>query len=1128
MAIGMHMIAATGVKGQSLSEVSITLNTEASVFESLKKIEKQTAFKFGYNKELPELREKVILNFEQEPLRNVLVFLAKETGIRFKRINKLISVTSKADQPADEVIEYSEQVVTGKVLDGDSDLGLPGVTVRVKYYENIGTITDANGDFTINVPDEAKILLITSVGYVSQEVAINGQTQLTVRLMPDQTILEDVVVVGYGDQERAYVTNSISQIKSEAFRNIPVSSVEQGIASQLPGVEVVQNSGRPGQAAQINIRGISTITAGTSPLIVVDGLPLSESSSLNVINPNDIASIEVLKDAAAAAIYGSRGANGVILITTKKNTGTAKTQFSFNAYTGFQQAASEIDFMKAYEHARFSRDARNNYYMQFSDGTFSVTDDNATRRANAKARRFNARKAIIPSYIQPYLEEKQGLTDTDWQNELFRKARISNYQLSAAGGNKKLSYYTSADVFTQEGIVVGTDFQRLSFRTNLDAQLTKKLKLGLNFSPSFITENVIPEGFSDGPINALIGSLPYFPVRNADGSLAISKQVTGATEGDQARFENPVAMATFNKDRRRKRQLLAGTYLKLELAKGLVAKSYLGTDFTSFRRDTFYPSAIGQRNVKAPRIARGSSSSSERLNWIVENTLRYDKNFGADHKFDALLGYTWQEESHDFHSVSANNFPNDLVTTINAGVVNRGTSRASKWSLISYLARARYNFKGKLLLSAAIRRDGSSRFGADNRWGIFPSVSAGYIISEESFFPTSHFLSDLKIRASWGVAGNNQIGDYAAQALLSQTNAVLGGKIQSGLTTGTSPNTNLGWEETNTLDIGIDFGLFEGQLTGSLDYYVARTNNLLLQVPVPAHSGFTRSLQNIGKVENRGIELSLTAKYNLGPIEATTTFNVASNTNKVLALGPGQKEILSGGRNITRVGGELGASFGYKVLGIFNSEDEIKRIPSLKNAKVGDYIYADTNGDGKIDSKDRTVLGSIHPDYTYGMNTSLKYKGFDLAVVIQGVQGVRIHNRNRSVLLYNPEGWSNGSRKYFNNYYTPERGKSAIYARPNAVPRDNRYYRETDLLQDDASFFRVRNITLGYTVNNQLLGKAGLNSLRIYLSSKNPFTVTEFEGFNPEQRSGSVLSPTASWGAYPVDRSFVIGLNMNF
>ncbi|WP_136464968.1 TonB-dependent receptor [Flagellimonas onchidii] len=1115
----------------------VTLNLKnVSVERLIDEIESKTEFEFVYKIKDVNLERTVSVNVNRERIANVLKTVFKNTNTTFnlndRRIYLVKREESEAVVPEESNLTDDMQFSVSGTITDESGQPLPGANIVEKGTSN-GTQTDFDGNFSIAVANENTTLVISYIGFAAKEVQVNGQSSIQITLLEDSAQLDEVVIVGYGSVTKAKLTGSVASIKSDDFEDIPVTSVEQAIAGQLPGVEITQNTGEPGTANGITIRGTSTITAGTQPLIVVDGLALSETTSLNTINPNDIASVEVLKDAASAAIYGSRGANGVIIITTKSGQ-EGKPQFSFNSFAGFQQVAERLDLLNAYQHAEFSRDARNNYYLQFDDGSFSANDDNATRETNAATLGFNPRKAIIPSFMQPYLDGVQGLTDTDWQDELFRNALIQNYQLSVRGGGPKSKYFISGDYFDQQGVVRGTDFERFSFRANFEAQLSNDLKFGINFAPSLQQNNVIETGFSNGPINSLYTALPFFPAYNEDGTLAISNQVSQATEGDQARTENPVALATLNKDFRRTLIFQGGTFLEYEVLDGLKAKTYWGVDLSSRRRDLFRPSSVGRRNNPAPVEAFGLNSSLDRLNWLVENTLDYTRTFGENHNLNLLAGFTYQEQTEQFNETRATGFPNDLVETLNAGIIDGGRAFSNKSTLVSYLARLRYDYAGKYLLTAAIRRDGSSRFGANNRYGTFPSISAGYRISEESFFPKSDSFNELKIRASWGLTGNNQIGDFGSQALLGPSNAIINDNIASGLSLSTSPNANLTWEQTSTIDFGLDLGFFNNRLSASFDYYVATTDDLLLQVPVPAHSGFENSLQNIGKVENRGFEAAIRANYEIGAIKFRTSFNLATNKNEVLELGPGQEEIISGGRSITRIGGELGANYGYVTDGIFQSQSEIDSRPSLSTAQVGEYIYVDANGDGQINGDDRVEQGSVFPDYTLGINQNISYKNFDLGVVLQSVQGVTIHNRTNSVLLFNPEGWSNQFVDYFNNYYTPERGENAIYARPNSLPRDNGFYRETDLLKEDASFIRIRNITLGYTFPSSITETLKITSLRVYLSSKNPFTFTDYRGFNPEQRRSdnrllNSLNPVlANWSNYPLEKSFVLGFNLTF
>ncbi|MDN5199880.1 TonB-dependent receptor [Fulvivirgaceae bacterium BMA10] len=1113
-------------KKHSLKDISISIQFKNDdLFAAFKKIEKNAEFNFVYN--AGDLDEGIRLNrvYKNTSLYEVLMDISREAKLGFKRVNGNINVKQRHDpEEREKVVEIINDVqISGKITDENGQL-LPGVNVLIKGT-NVGVVSDIQGSYRIDVPSGYTTLVFSYIGYNTEEIDIGDQTVINVKMSPDIHALSEVVVIGYGTQERANVTSAISQVKSSTFKDIPVSSIEQGIASQLPGVNVVQASGAPGKDNQINIRGIGTITAGSQPLIVIDGLPISESTGLNSFNPNDVASVEVLKDAAAAAIYGSRGANGVVLITTKKGE-KGDTKFHFDAYAGVQQVANRLDLMDAYEWSAWVKEARDNYYISLDPVNHSTNDANDVRQANTVALGGNAKKVIIPDFIVPYLNGQPGLTDTDWQDEIFRDARISNYQLSASGGSDDINYFISGNYFNQEGVVLGSDFERYTLRANIESDLSKKLKLGLHFAPSFSKQNAVPEGWTDTPVTMAINSIPVFSPYNPDGTLAISTQINAVIPSDQAQAENPVAFAKNIKDENTRAKLLGGAYLELEILKGLKAKTYLGIDYGSTRFNYFRPGFLGNYRAPAPTVPSGRSSTFQLINWINENTITYNKTFDAGHSISLLGGYSIQKENIQSNRLLASNFPNDQVTTLNAGVITGGNSLEEEWTLISYLLRATYDFKGKYLFSAAVRRDGSSRFGANNKWGVFPSFSAGWRMSDETFFPETDWISDLKLRASWGVTGNNQIENYGSQALLGNAGAILGGSLQSGLSPSTSPNANLSWEETNMLDVGLDIGLWEDKIILTADYYKATTDGLLLNVPVPAHSGFTSSLQNLGKVQNSGLELAIKANYQIGPLEISSAFNLSSNENEVLALGPGQDQIITG-RHITEIGGPIGAHYGYRVLGVFNSQSQLDNIPHRSDAGLGDYIYEDVNGDGAISSADRTVLGSFWPDYTYGFTSTINYKNFDLSISLQGVEGVMVHDRLLSVLLYNPEGWGNASRDYWQNHYSAN-NTNAIYAKANPVPTDNGFYRETDLLHDDASYLRFRNITLGYNFPEKLLESISLESARVYFSSKNPFTFTDFRGYNPEQSSNNPLQPGLTLGNYPTERSFVFGVNLTF
>lgn len=1109
------LLAGTGYGQQTDAHVTVVLRDQL-LEEAFGQIEQQTEYKFIYDADQLRRYPPLRLTFTNTPLAQVLDKLLEETNLTFQQINRQIIIRPKTSGNK----ASASGTVTGQVSDALSGEALAGVNVIVKGTA-IGAVTNADGRYAINAPDENSVLVFSFIGYTPVELPVGNRTVLDVSLAPGSQTLQQVVVIGYGTQQRADVTGSVAQVKGRDFRDFPITSFEQGLAGQLPGVQIVQGSGMPGQAPQINVRGIGTLTAGTQPLIVVDGFPVSESINTSTLNPNDIESVEVLKDAAAASIYGSRGANGVVLITTKKGA-AGKTKFNFDANYGLQRIAKKLELQDAYEFARFVREGRDNYYVSLNPAINSADDPNPVR-----AQRYPANRRVqIPDFLAPYLNNEPGLTNTDWQEAIFRDAPIQSYQLSASGGDQHSRFFVSGNYFDQQGIVVGSDYKRYALRVNLETKFSDRITFGLNLAPAYAKQNRVKEGWGDSPITMMINSFPTFSPYAPDGSLALSEQIKAAGPYDMAQAENPVALATRITDQQESGQLLGGAYLTGQLVKGLQAKTYLGGSYLTTRDNYYRPSGVGDYRVPAPTLARGYSATYRVANWLSENTLTYQETFGDGHHLNLLAGYTIQKEEVERNQVEATNFPNDAVPTLSAGQVNGGTSAREAWALISYLGRALYNYKDRYLLTAALRRDGSSRFGANTKWGYFPSVSAGWRMSREAFFPQNRVVSDVKWRASWGITGNNQIPNYGAQALLTDANAVLANAVRNGLAPSTSPNPNISWEETRMVDLGLDLELLQGRIYLSADYYRATTYDLLLNVPVPAHSGYTTSLQNIGQVRNTGWELVATIKQQAGPVALTGSLNFSTNENEVVALGPGQEQLIKGS-NITRIGQPIGAHYGYQVLGVFASQEQLDNTPHVSTAEVGSYIYADSNGDGRINDKDRTALGDFWPDYTFGLSASLGYRNFDLSFLLQGVQGVQVRDQTYGILLVNAEGWGNASREIYQGRFVSPENPGSGFAEPRAVPSDI-LHRTSSLAVNDASFVRFRNITFGYTLPKKWFGGLSSASARFYLSSKNPFTFTRFKSYNPEQTLDDPLVAGSTQGNYPLEKSLTLGVNLTF
>ncbi|TRX59941.1 TonB-dependent receptor [Fulvivirga sp. M361] len=1109
------------------------------------------------------------------------------TGLKFKKIGQKFFVITKMSKeqpkalvkngyvpPENPAIEklatirtvdtqrkYALAKITGRVTDASNGESLPGVSIIIKGTAT-GTITDFDGNYNLDA-DVGQVLIFSFVGFSSEEVTVGSNPVIDVSLSPDIKALQEVVVVGYGTQQRRDITGSVTSISSKKIKDLPVTSFENAIQGQLAGVQVTETSGEPGAGPTIRVRGLGSITAGNEPLYVVDGFPISKnvdigvqgdvfrrraafrpppSNPLATLNPNDISSIEVLKDASAAAIYGSRGSNGVILITTKQGKREGKPEINFDAFVGVQSVANRVDLMNAQELGDYVRDSRNNSYLQDVPGA-DINDTNAERNAKAIAEGLPARAEyrIPDDFVNP-----TG-TDTDWQDEVFSNATIQNYNISMAGGTDNVSYYVSGGYFDQNGIIDGSGFDRYSFRLNLEAEVLPKLDVGVNLNPSFTAFDRLPAGspyFARPPgivYSALVHSptvSPFLP----DGSINQTDNQSHlfAEDGSGAGMttaSNPLAIMNAITDDLTQNRTFGNFWAEYELADGLKFKSFVGIDINNYNRTFFRANSLLLRNATVGE-PYGQSSASQSVNWLTEQTLSYIKDFNDDHHLNAVIGYTAQKESIEFNQVIAENFPDDQVVTVDGGQVTGGSAIKEEWSLVSSLARANYSFKDKYLATATIRADRSSRFGKGNRTGIFPSMSLGWRISEEAFISGVAFLSDLKLRGSWGQTGNFLIPNYASIGLLGPTNYVLGGNIQvNGIAPQTISNSDLRWEKNNQIDIGLEIGLFEDRVFAVLDWYQTTTSDLLLNVQIPSALGFTEAIQNIGEVENNGFEVSLSTRNIIGAFNWNTDINFATVNNEVTQLGPSGDPILSSGgagnRHITRIGDAIGSYFGYVVDGIYQDQTEIDNAPTdtqAPNAAPGDFRFKDVDGDGDIDPDDRTVIGNYLPDFTWGITNTFSYKGFDLSMLIQGVEGSEVLNLTRRH-LGNGEANFNSYAEWTNRWRSPsEPGNGEIPRADRQTGLHGNNNRPSSFQVEDASYIRLRNITIGYNFPTKML-KNTFKNLRVYASGTNLFTSTDYLGYNPEVNNQSAASPNVQgedYGAYPLNRVFSFGVNATF
>jgi TonB-linked SusC/RagA family outer membrane protein len=961
----------------------------------------------------------------------------------------------------------------------------------------IGTTTNADGNFTLNAPDGSGILVFSYIGYTTEEVAVNGRTTVNVVMVPDVESLSEVVVVGYGTVKKSDLTGSVTQVNSENIKATPIVALDRAMQGRAPGVLVTQNSSRPGGGTTIRIRGTGSVTAGNEPLYVIDGYPTGD---LNTLNPMDIESIEILKDASATAIYGSRGSNGVVLVTTKRGK-AGQSQVALESYYGVQYVRRKLPLLNAREYAEFINEA------QVNNGTQPYFDGSSEERP---------------------LPETLG-KGTDWQDEVFRNAPIHNVQLSLSGGSEKTQYAISGNSFSQEGLILNSFFKRYTVRTNLDHRISKRLKVGLSMQGAYAHERrarVETGGqIEAGVTGAALNFAPVFPVYTPEGRFYRN---FGVLNGQQV--DNPVGVATDIHNKVNTIRLLTNAFAEFEIIKDLTFRTSWGADINSSKSD-FY--ATRQTNIGFNTNGSASISSGQNLNWLNENILSYSKTIAGVHNLSGVLGYTSQGFRNEFFTANAANFRADfaLYNNLGSGATLRAPgSGAVDWGLVSYLARVNYGYSNRYLFTLTARADGSSRFGPTRKYGFFPSGALGWRVINEPFMANQRIFSDLKLRGSYGLSGNQEIGDYAYLSSIMPVNTAFGGTLQVGGAQNRVGNRDLSWEKNAQFNVGADIGVLNNRIQLTADYYIKTTSDLLILVNIPQSSGFSTSLQNIGKVENRGVELGLnTTNIDKGDLQWFTEFNISFNQNEILNLDRGRREFVSGlfgnvaGYNLTRVGEPLGLFYGRVAEGIFQNQEEITG-SAQPNAKPGDFRFQDLNSDGAITDADRTTIGNPNPTFFGGINNTLTFKGFDLNIFLQGSYGNDILNFQRFE-SFNLNGQNNQSRDVLNRW-TPTNPS-------NTIPRANTGGGQRILSTfhvEDGSYLRVRNISLGYTLPAALIGKLPLTSIKVYVSAQNFITFTKYSGYDPEVSffgSGSV-NQGVDYGAYPAAKTLTAGLNLKF
>lgn len=999
-----------------------------------------------------------------------------------------------------------------------------GVSVILRNSKTnftLGTTTDTSGAFTFaRVPSGGPYsFTLSAIGFEQQSLSgYNIKEDITLSLMVKMKStnvgLEQVVVVGYGTQKRKDLTGSVASLDNKELRDLPLTRVEQALSGRAAGVQVKFADGQPGSAPQIRIRGIGSISAGVDPLYVVDGFP---TDNIQTLNPNDIESIDILKDASATAIYGSRGSNGVVIINTKRGK-TGEPRINFDTYYGQQKVTEMPKFMNANQQATYYYNSIRNRNLDLGN---NVTGDPATWAIR------------VPQTVLDVISGKN-TNDNSALDAVLRTAPQASYNLSVSGGNENVKYALSGEYFNQDGIILNSNFKRYSIRANIDGQLSKRLSIRLSLNPSYIANNnVIAQGGGAGASTSIIGSAtsaqPYYPLYNADGSYFVYQTIDASTD-----LYNPIALALEKQDVSSRTRLLGNLNVEYKLFDGFKLNILLGGTTNNTKGYSFWP----QLPVFLNRAAEGTDFASSGYNWLAEYTANYTKSFGK-HSINALAGYTVQEDVINENSITSTNFPNNLVPTLSAvsGIITTGTGTKSEWSIVSQLARVNYNYDGKYFLTASVRRDGSSRFGDNNKFGVFPSAAVAWRVSDETFMERFSFLSLLKLRASYGKTGNNNIGNYASLSTINYIKYTTGGVAIGGFTPGAIPNPDLGWETQEQVNIGADIGLFKGRVNLTVDHFISKNKDLLLNVNIPTASGFGTALQNIGEVKNTGWEFVLSStNINTRDFNWTTDFNISTYENEVVRLGPSGDDIISG-NNITRIGQPIGMFYGFIADGIFVNAAELAAGPIYNKGladetRAGDIRFKDVSGangkpDGKIDNSDLTVMGSPYPDFYYGMTNRLTYKNLGLSFNIAGSKGNQIYSNAMVIyrLIRSRSRTLTTELNYWKSESDPGDGKTV---RPDDVPRGGLRLPSTRYL-DKGSFLRVNNITLSYMLPERISTKLTLNSLRVYASVNNAFVFTDNRSFNPDvSNSGNSLTPGIDNNNYPLPRSIIVGLNVSF
>lgn len=1085
------------------AKVNLNVSNQ-TVREVLDEIENQSEFTFFFNNRHVDLQRRVSVTARKSDVFKVLDTVFEGTNVHYSVVDKKI-VLSTESVPAGQ--QSHTKKITGKVIDTNKE-PIIGVNMVVKEQPTLGTVTDIDGNFSLTVPENAT-LQVSYIGYNTQELSVAGKTLFTILMKEDNKTLDEVVVIGYGTMKKSDITGSVASVKVSELKEGVSTSVDQMLLGKSAGVNVVQSSGEPGGGFSVNIRGASSINGGVSPLYVIDGIPIDNSrpvsqgsivgfdsnrsprNPMSSINPADIESIEILKDASATAIYGSRGANGVILITTKGGK-EEKMKVGYSGYVGIQSPSRKLDLLNATDYKRVLNE---------------IIDAGGEQEASRVG------------------EIANGGAGTDWQDEVMKQnAIVHEHQLSFTGGSKKTTYYTSFNYINQDGIVKNTSFERISARVNLKSDINSKLQIGLNATGTYMKDNYVANGFGvnefAGVMNSAYNYDPTYPVKDADGNYALSPLLS---------IDNPMALDEGMKSYSDTYRILASAFGEYHFTKDLFARLNLGTDFMNESRKSFVSSeTIAGRNYGG----LASNQNSEKTNYIVEGTLNYGKTF-KKHTIGALAGVSYQRYVTSYLNNKASDFPNESLGADNLGLGNQETFRMQNSvtgnRLASYIGRANYSYDDKYLATVTFRADGSSRFGKNNKFGYFPSAALAWKISNESFLKNIRQLTSLKLRAGWGRTGNQEIGDYPAISTYSQAgSAIWDGKQVVGTAPAKIPNPDLKWETTDQLNLGLDFGVFNNRINGGVDYFRKKTTDMLLQLPIPQSTGYNSILSNVGRIDNNGFEFFInTVNVDTRNFSWQSNITFTSMRNKVKDLGGIDEIIVGAGYThveqvaIRKPGLPLNSYYGWEVAGVWQKDDDFSKMKT--DYKPGDMKYVDQNGDGVINDADRMVLGDSFPDFQWSFGNTFTYKGIELYVFFEGMQGVDMLNGNLIDCYFPISFRRNKFSEPYLNRWTPENPTNQY---PSFVDplKDGRKVVNSRTLSD-ASYARLKTIRLSYTLPKLI---KEIQTLQLYVTAENLFTITDYVGLDPAINPNNNTNFRMDFNAYPSSRTFIFGVKLDF